>query len=71
MTRRKHNGRCRTHMPVSIEYMGKADSAYVRCTCGYLDHVAVWYSIVPGFDVDVLPAVRTFLDAWAEPSEVL
>lgn len=55
MIRRKHDLRQKQHIPLSIEYRGKADSANVPCSCGYVDLVAVWYT---GEDLAKVTGVR-------------
>lgn len=42
--RHKHDLRQKLHIPLSIEYRGKADSANVLCSCGYVDLIAVWFT---------------------------
>lgn len=56
MIRRKHNRSAKLHVPLSIQYRGKPDSAEIECSCGYVDLVATWYT---GAEMERTSGVRT------------
>jgi hypothetical protein len=44
MSTNKHDRRFKRHAIHAIEFRGKADSAYVTCSCGYVECHASWWN---------------------------